>query len=172
MCVINFNIATTGTSPIAAEGRYRNMNLPSITWVNFSINLLDQKTPDILVNGSYGMQVRVQYPDSSFSDWTDTSLFTVGNCTQAGNLYSLEGCASTKSDFDIVLFSDSTKSGNACYVPEIGDTLYKDNGLTIPADPGVYAIYGKFNLCFTFNITITVDATGKVINNQYCEPEV
>lgn len=172
MCVIDFNIVTTGTEPVAAEGRYRNIDVVDSNWITFTVNLLEQETPDIVINGNYEFQVRVQYPDTTWSDWTGSSLFTIGNCTQTGNLYAPLGESNCQDivagDFDTVLFSDNPDSGQACYSVEIGDILYKDSSLTIPADAGTYIMYGSFNGCFQERRGFTVNGTGMVIDNFFC----
>lgn len=153
MCVINFNIVTVGTSPTSADGRYRPVGSSESEWVNFNIDLQDQKTPDIMVNGEYFLQVRVQYPNTTYSEWTPSSLFKVGNCSKLGNLYKKldpgdDPATITEEDFNLVLYSNNTSSGSVCYSPSTGDKLYEDSDLTIGAQSGDYLVYGSFAGCF------------------------
>lgn len=175
MCVIKFNVVVTGTPASSMEGQYRNMDSPMAPWQDFQINILDQKTPDIQINGTYELQVRVKYADNSYSDWTDSSIFTVGDCTQSGNLYApwILPMACTdieKSDFTTVLFSDNPQSGLDCYSVEIGDTMYEDSALTIPTGEGKYIMRGSFNGCFPgLGVRFfDVNSAGVVINTGTC----
>lgn len=171
MCVINFNIATAGTAPVSAEGRYRlaeftTSGTPS-PWETFNINLQDIKTPDITVNGNYILQVRVQYPDLSYSSWTEGANFKVGNCNKLGNLYvqvppGTDPMLITAKDFNQVLYSSENSSGSTCYTPSVGSVLTKDTDLTIPVLPGKYLAYGGFNGCYEVKRIVVVGNNGVV----------
>lgn len=172
MCVINFNIIATGTTPVAAEARYRLLNSGGV-WTTFTPDLAGSVTPDITVNGTYELQVRVEYGDGSFSDWTISSTFTVGNCTQLGNIYAViapgTNCDSLGvGDFNTVLFSNDIDSGQTCYTPLVGHYLYKDSDLLIPADAGRYLSYGVFNGCHHIKKGIVVNSLGLVTNVITC----
>ncbi len=167
MCVINFNIVTVGSSPIGAEGRYRPQGLAGDNWEIFPINLADMKTPDIIVNGQYHLQVRVQYPDLTYSDWTPSTLIKVGSCLQQGNLYTKveEGenpCDVIVEDFTEIFFTNSPQSGTSCYVPALGEFLYQDSDLSTPVDPGNYVTYGYFAGCISDIRIVATDVKGMV----------
>lgn len=166
MCVINFNIVTVGSNPIAAEGRYRKAT-SSAAWDVFSIDLLDKKTPDINVNGDYHLQIRVQYPDLTFSDWTPSSLFKVGNCSTLGQSFAEfadqdDAIGAVSDDFQSVLYSSEEAVG-ICHTPSVGSKLYKDAEKTIPADAGYYTTYGSFAGCTDKKRVLTVNSSGTVV---------
>ncbi len=172
MCVINFNIVTTGADPVAMEGRYRKVNNTFLPWTSFPINMLNQMTPDILSSGSYELQVRVEYANGDFSDWTNSSLFQIGNCSAIGNLYAIttpQECGGVViGDFTTVLHSSNPLSGTACYYPAVGEIMHKDTDLTVLGDAGVYVIYGSFNGCYPQIRAFTLDIKGTVIDNFFC----
>ena len=80
MCQIDFDIATfdaDGDTVTAAEGRYRLQG--AIPWTTFVPTLGAAQTPDILVSGTYELQVRVQ-ANSVWSDWFPSVLFYIQDC--------------------------------------------------------------------------------------------
>lgn len=170
MCVINFSIVNTGSTPTSAQGRYRVAGSMS-NWTTFPVDINNPQTPDIVVNGTYELQVRVQYADSTFSDWTESSNFRVGNCSALGNMYAPVAEADlgkeiTQEEFSTVMFTEDPKSGKICYVPSLGHVLYLDSEFQNPSVQGYYATYGKFSGCDNEIKLLTVDQKGEVIGIQ------
>ncbi len=175
MCRIFFNTVITGSEPVGLEGRYRpDTSVDPLDWVEFTIDMNDQKTPDILTSDNYVLQVRAVYLNSEYSDWTDSATFTVGDCGVVGNLYAPIIYPKTCNkigvpDFTVILFSNNPASGTVCFRANVGDYLYKDSNLTIPANSGPYVLYSSFNGCTSGQAwAIQVNAAGMVINRYSC----
>ena len=98
MCRININITNTttpvGTTIVSAQGRYKGSSIEN--WNNFSINLLDPKTPDITVNKTYILEISVTNNLGHTSEWVTSSFIISEDC--AGTPFEVEEevCESTQ----------------------------------------------------------------------------
>lgn len=84
MCKIRFDVSqeNTGDTITAIQGEYK-LALTA-NWTPFNVtNISSPETPDITVQGTYDLRVRIQNQDGVLSEWfTDPSnpTFQIGNC--------------------------------------------------------------------------------------------
>ena len=81
MCQIHFTIQYTdpeGDSLQVAIGRYK-LTLSTV-WNDFIINLADPKTPDIVIEGFYDLEVKVQDAFGTWSDWFASTFEISDDC--------------------------------------------------------------------------------------------
>lgn len=185
MCKIRFDVSqeNTGDTITAIQGEYRLALTTS--WTPFNVtNISSPETPDITVQGTYDLRVRIQNQDGVLSEWfidPTNPTFQIGNCggdvsnaaptanagnnsVSTSNSIILNGTGSSDSDGTIVGYSWAKTTLLAGTLANANSATPTVTGMAVGIHTFQLTVTDNAGLTDTDTVTITVLAANVAPN--------